>query len=68
MINLSYNQFCGRIPNEYGARIGASWKALYLDNNFLQGRLSPELIANPEKKKIKGNLSSNCLRCQEILP
>lgn len=64
-INLSYNQFYGRIPEEYGARLGA-WKTLYLDHNFLLGRLPAEFIES--QGKIKGSLSNNCLRCPDNIP
>lgn len=64
-INLSHNQFYGRIPEEYGARLG-EWKTLYLDHNFLLGRLPAEFIES--QGKIKGSLSNNCLRCPDNIP
>ncbi|XP_050374589.1 receptor-like protein 53 [Argentina anserina] len=64
-INLSYNQFFGRIPDEYGARVGG-WSALYLDHNFLLGKLPAQFLQGAQT--IRGSLSNNCLRCPDNIP
>ncbi|KAL5781145.1 hypothetical protein ACOSP7_006174 [Xanthoceras sorbifolium] len=60
-INLSKNQFSGPIPKDYGAKVGNSWKSLYLDHNYLTGNLPPQFCV--ASMRIKGNLASNCLKC-----
>lgn len=65
-INLARNQFSGRIPAEYGAKLGNSWRNLFLDHNFLTGDLPPEF--NNATRRIRGSLSKNCLSCPRIIP
>lgn len=61
VIDLSHNQFSGPIPRDFGLRLGAPWRRLYLDHNFLVGGVPPEFAST--KLKIKGNLAFNCLKC-----
>ncbi|XP_039050892.1 receptor-like protein 19 [Hibiscus syriacus] len=39
VINLGYNGLTGRIPLAYGQRLGRPWRSLFLDDNFLSGRI-----------------------------
>ncbi|KAJ8755237.1 hypothetical protein K2173_019035 [Erythroxylum novogranatense] len=64
-IYLSHNQLYGPIPPEYGTRLSNSWKALFLDNNFLIGNL-PRQFNNVVG--IRGSLAHNCLRCPSEIP
>ncbi|CAI0541131.1 unnamed protein product [Linum tenue] len=61
-LDLSHNYLSGSIPMEYGAKLGRPWKYLYLNDNFLQGNLPPQLAAGGEDG-IRGSLANNCLRC-----
>ncbi|KAJ6729581.1 DI-GLUCOSE BINDING PROTEIN WITH LEUCINE-RICH REPEAT DOMAIN-CONTAINING PROTEIN [Salix viminalis] len=60
-IDLSHNQFSGRIPSEYGAKLGISWKSLFLEDNFLIGNLPPQFVDGTVA--VRANLAHNCLRC-----
>ncbi|KAJ6690957.1 DI-GLUCOSE BINDING PROTEIN WITH LEUCINE-RICH REPEAT DOMAIN-CONTAINING PROTEIN [Salix koriyanagi] len=60
-IDLSHNQFSGRIPSEYGAKLGSSWKSLFLEDNFLIGNLPPQFVNGTAA--VRANLAHNCLRC-----
>ncbi|CAK9163964.1 unnamed protein product [Ilex paraguariensis] len=60
-INLGNNLFSGRIPLQYGEKVGGSWRSLYLDHNFLEGGLPPEF--GSRALRIRGSLAQNCLRC-----
>ena len=60
-INLSHNLFSGTIPRDFGLRLGAPWRRVYLDHNFLVGSVPPEF--GNLKIKVKGSLASNCLKC-----
>ncbi|KAG5251705.1 leucine-rich repeat family protein [Salix suchowensis] len=60
-IDLSHNQFSGRIPSEYGAKLGSSWKSLFLEDNFLIGNLPPQFVDGTVA--VRANLAHNCLRC-----
>ncbi|KAA8531419.1 hypothetical protein F0562_006228 [Nyssa sinensis] len=60
-INLGHNQFSGRIPMEYGEKLGKSWRSLYLDYNFRVGCLPPQF--NNSVVMIRGSLANNCLIC-----
>lgn len=64
-INLSYNQFFGKIPDAYASRVG-DWSALYLDHNFLLGKLPAQFAQAAQR--IRGSLSFNCLRCPDNVP
>ncbi|OMP00016.1 Leucine-rich repeat, typical subtype [Corchorus olitorius] len=63
-INLAHNQLTGRIPREYGVRLGNPWRTLFLDHNFLSGPLPSQF----SHLKIRGSLASNCLRCTTTIP
>ncbi|KAL9240652.1 hypothetical protein vseg_014846 [Gypsophila vaccaria] len=60
-IYLSHNQLSGPIPRSFGVRLGAPWRRVYLDNNFLVGNVPPEFVTS--KLKVKGSLAHNCLKC-----
>ncbi|KAM7266368.1 hypothetical protein ACFE04_004265 [Oxalis oulophora] len=62
-INLARNQLSGPIPTEYGAKLLSPWRNLYLDHNFLTGDLPPEF----NRRKIKGDMAYNCLKCPTSL-
>ncbi|XP_041001615.1 LRR receptor-like serine/threonine-protein kinase FLS2 [Juglans microcarpa x Juglans regia] len=65
-INLAHNQFSGPIPRGYGAKLKRPWRILYLDDNFLSGKLPPEFISHGQS--ITGSLARNCLRCPTQTP
>ncbi|CAI8592201.1 unnamed protein product [Vicia faba] len=60
-INLSNNQFHGIIPKEYGQKLSTLWRQLYLDHNFLTGKLPLEFTHT--LKNVKVSLGNNCLNC-----
>jgi Leucine-rich repeat (LRR) protein len=60
-IDLSHNQFSGRIPVEYGPKPGSSWKSLFLEDNFLTGNPPPQFI--DRTVAACNSLARNCLRC-----
>ncbi|KAL9237507.1 hypothetical protein vseg_012045 [Gypsophila vaccaria] len=60
-IYLSHNQLSGPIPRSFGVRLGAPWRQVFLDNNFLVGNVPPEFVAS--KLKVTGSLAHNCLKC-----
>ncbi|XWS35286.1 hypothetical protein CRYUN_Cryun21dG0113000 [Craigia yunnanensis] len=66
VINLAHNGLTGRIPMAYGRRLGRPWRTLFLDNNFLSGRLPPQF--NSSTIRIRGSLAKNCLRCPVNIP
>ncbi|MED6144661.1 hypothetical protein PIB30_017762 [Stylosanthes scabra] len=59
-INLAYNQFYGRIPDEYGEMLEVSWRWLNLDFNFLTGSLPWEFR---HRTRVSVGISNNCLEC-----
>lgn len=61
IINLSNNQFHGLIPKEYGQKLRTLWRQLYLDHNFLTGKLPLEFTHTT--KNVKVSLGNNCLKC-----
>ncbi|XP_022760826.1 probable inactive leucine-rich repeat receptor kinase XIAO [Durio zibethinus] len=66
VINLAYNGLTGRIPMAYGLRLGRPWRILFLDDNFLSGRLPPQF--NSSMVRIRGSLANNCLMCPINIP
>ncbi|CAO2821657.1 unnamed protein product [Amaranthus hypochondriacus] len=60
-IYLSHNQLSGPIPRAFGARIGAPWRHIFFDHNFLVGGLPAEFSA--QNVKVTGSLAHNCLKC-----
>ncbi|XP_022722153.1 receptor-like protein kinase 5 [Durio zibethinus] len=66
IINLAYNGLTGRIPATYGQRLGRPWRTLFLDDNFLSGRLPPQF--NSSTATIRGSLANNCLMCPINIP
>ncbi|KAK9200919.1 hypothetical protein WN944_016118 [Citrus x changshan-huyou] len=64
-INLARNQLSGHIPKVYGAKLGSSWRSLFLDHNFLWGNLPPEFSSSITR--IRGSLAKNCLSCPETI-
>ncbi|XVF37689.1 hypothetical protein REPUB_Repub20aG0031200 [Reevesia pubescens] len=66
VINLAHNGLSGQIPMAYGQRLGRPWRTLFLDDNFLSGRLPPQF--NSSTVRIRGNLANNCLRCPIKIP
>ncbi|KAK8332779.1 hypothetical protein V6Z11_A10G161900 [Gossypium hirsutum] len=66
VINLAHNQFTGQIPMAYGQRLGRPWRTLFLDYNFLSGRIPPEF--GPVAVRIRGSLANNCLSCPLRIP
>ncbi|KAF8393871.1 hypothetical protein HHK36_020069 [Tetracentron sinense] len=65
-INLGHNQFTGPIPAGYGEKVGESWKSLFLDYNYLVGRVPPQF--STEASRTQGSLANNCLSCPVNLP
>lgn len=61
IINLSNNQFHGLIPKEYGQKLRTLWRQLYLDHNFLTGKLPLEFTHTT--KNVKVSVGNNCLKC-----
>ncbi|KAE8722584.1 LRR receptor-like serine/threonine-protein kinase FLS2-like [Hibiscus syriacus] len=66
VINLGYNGLTGRIPLAYGQRLGRPWRSLFLDDNFLSGRIPRQF--NSSGNRISGNLANNCLSCPSTIP
>ncbi|KAE8696309.1 LRR receptor-like serine/threonine-protein kinase FLS2-like [Hibiscus syriacus] len=66
VINLSHNQFTGEIPIGYAQRLGRPWRTLFLDHNYLLGRVSVEF--GSAVARIRGSLANNCLRCPLRIP
>ncbi|XP_057958081.1 probable leucine-rich repeat receptor-like protein kinase At1g35710 [Malania oleifera] len=66
-INLGNNQFSGRIPREYGEKLGESWRILFLDHNFLVGSLPPQ-FSSTGAMTVSGSLANNCLKCPSNVP
>ncbi|GMJ08480.1 hypothetical protein like AT3G59510 [Hibiscus trionum] len=66
VINLAHNQFAGEIPVGYGQRLGRPWRTLFLDHNYLSGRVPSEF--GSAVVKIRGSLANNCLRCPLRIP
>ncbi|XP_039033831.1 receptor-like protein kinase, partial [Hibiscus syriacus] len=64
--NLSHNQFTSEIPMGYGQRLGRPWRTLFLDHNYLSGRVSVEF--GSAVVRIRGSLANNCLRCPLRIP
>ncbi|KAK2973664.1 hypothetical protein RJ640_017036 [Escallonia rubra] len=60
-VNVGSNLFSGRIPPEYGERLGRPWRNLFLDHNFLVGGLPPQFTNSVVR--IRGSLAHNCLSC-----
>ncbi|XP_074293751.1 uncharacterized protein LOC141620901 [Silene latifolia] len=60
-IYLSHNQLSGPIPRSFGVRLGAPWRHVFLDNNFLVGNVPVEFTTS--KLKVTGSLAHNCLKC-----
>ncbi|KAK8934068.1 hypothetical protein KSP39_PZI015334 [Platanthera zijinensis] len=57
-LTASHNQLRGVIPWQYlGQKKGASFRRLFLDGNFLYGRVPPELIEGG----MTGSFGDNCL-------
>ncbi|KAB2014460.1 hypothetical protein E1A91_D09G234500v1 [Gossypium mustelinum] len=65
-INLAYNGLTGRVPVAYGQRLGRPWKSLFLDDNFLSGRIPRQF--NSSALRISGSLANNCLSCPVTIP
>ncbi|XVE84507.1 hypothetical protein DITRI_Ditri17bG0019200 [Diplodiscus trichospermus] len=61
VLNLAHNRLSGRIPVAYGKKLGRPWRTLFLDDNFLSGRLPPQFYSSIVR--IRGSLANNCLRC-----
>ncbi|KAH7836024.1 hypothetical protein Vadar_032051 [Vaccinium darrowii] len=61
-INLSHNQFSGRIPVEYGQMVEETQMSVFLDDNWLVGRLPPQFNS---RATIRGSLAQNCLDCPQ---
>ncbi|EOY04844.1 Leucine-rich repeat (LRR) family protein, putative [Theobroma cacao] len=66
VINLAHNRFPSGIPMEYGDRLGNPWRALFLDQNLLSGRLPLQFDSGAAR--IKGSLANNCLRYPVNIP
>lgn len=65
-INLGHNNISGQIPIEYGEKLGVSWRSLFLESNFLVGRLPHQF--SDRAMRITGSLASNCLTCPRDVP
>ncbi|KAL3829215.1 hypothetical protein ACJIZ3_018017 [Penstemon smallii] len=55
-VNLGHNLFRGVIPKEYGR----GWRSLFLDYNFLEGKLP---LGFRSGGRTRGSLAHNCLNC-----
>lgn len=57
-LTASHNRLRGKIPWQYhGKKKGASFRRLFLDGNFLDGKVPPELIGG----ELTGSFGDNCL-------
>ncbi|XP_077211607.1 uncharacterized protein LOC143846895 isoform X2 [Tasmannia lanceolata] len=62
-LSLRYNRFRGPIPGEYGKE---SLRRLFLDGNFLEGRVPAGFF---RRNSVSGSLGDNCLEsCPTSLP